>query len=138
MTTELTPAELAGEALGMTKGGRRYEAIVAFPPSVNHYWRMWKGRMVISTEGRKYRDLIATYSYPKYEGPLTGRLTVVVKAYMPDKRRRDIDNLCKVLLDSFTHAKIWNDDSQIDDLRIVRAGVEKPGRVEVFIQEISK
>jgi Holliday junction resolvase RusA-like endonuclease len=34
------------------------EVELPFPPSVNHYWRMWRGRMVISTEGRAYRERI--------------------------------------------------------------------------------
>lgn len=29
----------------------------------------------------------------------------------PDRRRRDADNLCKVLLDSLTAAGLWPDDS---------------------------
>ena len=30
-------------------------------------------------------------------------------------------------------AGVWKDDSQIDDLRIVRRGVESPGRVLVTV-----
>ena len=26
-----------------------------YPPSVNHYWRQFRGRMVISKEGRTFR-----------------------------------------------------------------------------------
>jgi Holliday junction resolvase RusA-like endonuclease len=29
-----------------------------WPPSVNGYWRKWRGRMVISVEGRKYREAV--------------------------------------------------------------------------------
>ncbi|MEY4713325.1 MAG: hypothetical protein RIS88_2775 [Pseudomonadota bacterium] len=39
---------------------------------------------------------------------------------MPDRRRRDLDNTLKATQDAMTHAGIWDDDSQIDDLRIVR------------------
>ena len=67
---------------------------------------------------------------------LTGRLKITIKAYMPDRRRRDIDNLTKALLDALAHARLYEDDEQIDDLRIVRMGVEKPGRVEVELTEL--
>lgn len=40
---------------------------------------------------------------------------------MPDRRRRDLDNMPKALFDGLTHAGVWTDDSQIDDLRIVRS-----------------
>jgi Holliday junction resolvase RusA-like endonuclease len=46
---------------------------------------------------------------------------VVVEVYVPDRRKRDLDNLHKGILDSLTHAGVWGDDSQIDDLRIYRA-----------------
>ena len=63
-------------------------------------------------------------------------MAVFVRAFMPDKRRRDIMNLEKILSDSLTSAGVWLDDSQIDDFRIVRGSVEKGGRVEVVITEI--
>jgi crossover junction endodeoxyribonuclease RusA len=28
---------------------------IPWPPSVNHYWRKWRNRMVISREGRMFR-----------------------------------------------------------------------------------
>jgi crossover junction endodeoxyribonuclease RusA len=105
-----------------------------FPPSINHYWRIAGKRMVISGEGKTYRELVGWM----IRNPviLEGRLSVKVHAYVPDKRVRDIDNLLKVLLDSLTHAGCWQDDSQIDELFIKRAGIEKPGRVVVFITEL--
>ena len=55
---------------------------------------------------------------------------------MPDKRRRDLDNITKALLDALSHANMFEDDEQIDDLHLIRMGVEKPGRVEVTVEEI--
>jgi len=91
--------------------------------------------MLISKDGRDYRKSVV--SLVGESGlMLSGRLCVKVHAYMPDNRRRDLDNIFKVLLDSMTHASIWLDDSQIDDLQIIRKPVEKGGRIVVSIDII--
>jgi crossover junction endodeoxyribonuclease RusA len=109
---------------------------IPFPPSVNRYWRSVNGRVLISAEGREYRRLVMqTLNEPM---PFTCALRVEVHAFMPDKRRRDLDNLMKGSLDSLTHAGVWLDDSQIDDLRVTRKGVEAPGRLEIFIEAINE
>lgn len=102
-----------------------------YPPTVNTYWRTFQNRMLISKEGRAYREaVIAQCSDYK----LDGRLRVEIEATMPDRRRRDIDNLPKAVLDALTHAQVWNDDNQIDDLRIYRTGeVSAPGHLWVRI-----
>ena len=93
-----------------------------FPPTVNTYWRSVGGRVLISEKGREYRqavaELAAEQRWPKYGD---SRLSVSIEAWMPDKRRRDLDNLLKSLLDSLTHAGVWDDDSQIDGIAIWRA-----------------
>ena len=112
---------------------------LGYPPTVNTYWRhIGKGRVVISARGRKYREQVMEDVISESSPMLTGRLKVTIKAYMPDRRRRDIDNLTKALLDALAHARLYDDDEQIDDLRIVRMGVEKPGRVEVELTELVK
>jgi crossover junction endodeoxyribonuclease RusA len=60
-------------------------------------------------------------------------LRVEIEAWPPDKRKRDLDNILKSLLDALTYAGIWEDDSQIDDLRIYRATIG--GMVKVRIYE---
>jgi crossover junction endodeoxyribonuclease RusA len=110
-----------------------------YPPSINHYWRQFRGRSILSRDGRAYRDLavgVATdwRRLNGVTGAIPGRLAVHIAAYPPDGRRRDVDNIPKAVLDALKHAEVYEDDSQIDDLRIVRMAVEKPGRVEVTIQ----
>jgi hypothetical protein len=65
--------------------------------------------------------------------PPTSTLSVRLLAYPPDRRIRDLDNLPKGVLDALTHAGVWGDDSQIDDLRIVRGSVTPGGRMEISI-----
>ena len=64
--------------------------------------------------------------------PMQERLFVKIVAYMPDRRRRDLDNILKALFDALTHAGVWSDDSQIDAISLIRAK-EIQGRLEVTI-----
>ena len=106
-----------------------------YPPSVNHYWRKFRNHMVISAEGRAYRAAVwaavVEQGCPLYA---EGALALKIKAWMPDKRRRDLDNILKALLDAMQDAGLYEDDSQVSRIEIERMGVEPPGRVEVEIE----
>lgn len=126
----------------MNKCDNIMKITLPYPPSVNTYWRaIGRGRVILSKKGREYRQEVA-YEAVRQRGairkrPLEGRVKIDIMAWMPDKRRRDLDNILKATLDSLVHAAgLLLDDEQIDDLRIRRAGVEKPGRLEVKLTEI--
>lgn len=106
-----------------------------WPPSTNTYWRHpsrgpLAGRHLISEQGRAYRAAVIGIA-PRLQ--LAGRLAVHITVTPPDRRRRDIDNLLKGLLDSLTHAGVWLDDEQIDDLRITRTQAGRAGQVIVCV-----
>lgn len=117
--------------------------LLPYPPSVNRYWRSVAGRVLISADGRAYRSAVGhsvmtSRAAGRAPGsPLQGRLCVCVTLFPPDRRRRDLDNTLKSLLDSCTHAGLWEDDSQIDDLRVIRATVAAGGIAQVAIIELS-
>ena len=67
---------------------------------------------------------------------LTGRLEIRIEASPPDKRRRDLDNILKSLLDSITHAGVILDDSQFDAITIMRMPNTQPGNVKITIQQL--
>lgn len=107
-----------------------------YPPTINHYYIRTKRGVVLTAKANDYRaDVIQAVG--KGHTTLLGPISVKVDAYMPDKRKRDLDNVFKALCDAMTHAGVWRDDSQIDDLRIVRRGVESPGRVLVTVGVIA-
>lgn len=109
-----------------------------YPPSLNRYYRTVKGRILISAEGRKYRETVADYVAESRAGAgLLGRLAVEISVFPPDRRRRDLDNVCKATLDSLTHAAVWQDDSQIDYLSIRRGEPCFGGRVQVHVRELA-
>jgi crossover junction endodeoxyribonuclease RusA len=112
-----------------------------WPPSLNTYWRSpnkgpLAGRTLISEKGRAYREAVlwglTTEKLPA-DSLLTARLSVALYAYPPDKRRRDLDNLPKAILDALTHAGVWADDEQIDQLSIQRCEQRKGGHIRVVI-----
>jgi crossover junction endodeoxyribonuclease RusA len=61
---------------------------------------------------------------------------VTLTAFPPDKRRRDLDNLPKVVLDSLTKAGVWKDDSQIQRLTIQWGAFWPGGALDVEIEEL--
>lgn len=98
------------------------ELSLPYPPSVNTYYRhitkgKLAGRTLISEKGREYRETVKAQIGAV--DALRGRLALSIVLYPPDRRRRDIDNVLKALLDSLTHAGVWEDDSQIKSLSIV-------------------
>lgn len=95
-----------------------------WPPSMNRYWRSVSGRVLISAEGRKYRDAVAVAALG---GHRFGRspIAVQIDAWLPDLRRRDVDNLLKAPLDALTRCGVWNDDEQVQELGIRKAGVDR-------------
>jgi len=107
-----------------------------WPPSVNSYWRTFNGRMIISAKGREYREaVIAQIAAQNKACAYTGPLQVVIEAWRPDKRRRDLDNLLKAALDGLAHAGVYEDDSQIVDLRIYWAP-DIGGMLKVKVSEV--
>ena len=107
-----------------------------YPPSINHYWRNFRGRMVISREGRAYREDVGARLATAGQGgkpPHDGGIALAMDAFPPDRRRRDLDNIQKPLLDALEHAGMYEDDSQIDVLLTQRRDVTPGGQVIVRI-----
>ena len=98
-----------------------------YPPSTNHYWRQFRGRAIISREGRLYRQRVHDILLAKIDRPADGPLTCTIALRPPDRRRRDLDNTLKPMLDALQHASVYEDDSQIKDLRVFWSGGPLPG-----------
>jgi len=121
--------------------------ILPWPPTVNHYWKhaayktkqgAAKAVTYVGEQGEAYRNavrvLVLGERVPR--GVLSGKLAVKAFAYPPDHRKRDLDNAWKAVLDSVKYAGVIEDDSEIDDLHIIRGGVFKGGRITLRIEEI--
>ena len=104
-----------------------------YPPSINHYYRRVGPRTLISREGRAYRGHVASALAGLGLEPFDGPLEVQLDVYPPDKRRRDVDNVQKALLDSLQQAGVYRDDSQIKRLVTEMLDVVPGGKVAVTI-----
>lgn len=67
---------------------------------------------------------------------MQGRIGLALIAYPPDRRRRDLDNLLKGILDGLQYAGLYEDDCQVDDLRISRGKIVQDGLIDVIAQEL--
>lgn len=99
------------------------ELTLPYPPTVNHYFGYARGRVYLKAKGKEYRQAVVDQIELQLDElkTITEPCKVRIEAWMPDRRTRDLDNICKALLDALTKAGVWEDDSLIDDLRIYRA-----------------
>lgn len=102
-----------------------YEFELPFPPSINGYWRTFRNRQIISKRGREYRSLAISEldRIGLLNESVSGDLTVRMVLNPPTRRKYDIDNFTKAVFDALTHAKFWNDDSQVVSLSIKKGSV---------------
>jgi len=112
------------------------EIFLPFPPTVNNYYTKTQRGVFISQKGKKYRAEIED-AVQQQCGPLqlAGQLFLEVILFVPDKRRRDVDNYIKALLDALTHAGLWMDDSQIDQLHLYRGAKVHNGLVWIRVND---
>lgn len=64
-----------------------------------------------------------------------GHLAVSIALFWPDKRRRDVDNGVKAILDGL-NGRAWRDDAQIVQLLVTKRYDKENPRAEVVIEEV--
>jgi crossover junction endodeoxyribonuclease RusA len=106
-----------------------------YPPSVNSYWGFSGSRRYLTKKAVEFKKIVyTTVSTGKPYGK--ARLSIHIKLSPPDKRVRDIDNCLKSLLDALCQAGMFDDDSQIDRIYLVRDQVIKFGKCVVILKRI--
>ena len=127
--------------------------VIPFPPhSGNHQHGARGAQRFMSPEMRTWRNAVQRKideERKAYGGEYrleNGRYRVVMIVAVPDARRRDLDNVAKVVLDAVSDQKgkyalpilgAIDDDCRVDELNIHRVAVMKgSGHVAVEIERI--
>ena len=129
------------------------ELTLPYPPSVNHYKRI--GRLTRTKTGKLYQPRVNTdatkvFYYTsmlkirsamvqnrmKTAIPATISLEVCIDLYPPDKRRHDIDNRCKLILDCLQYGGLIENDYQISRLVVQRMSIIEHGQIIVRISPL--
>jgi len=120
------------------------ELELPFPPSSNTYYRSVRMgqscRVLLSKRGRLYKeevkDILST-KHKQFGFPIEGRLSVDIRLHPPNRRKLDLDNRIKPLLDAMAvpFGCAYDDDEAIDRLLITRHDIIKGGLAIVTIKQ---
>jgi crossover junction endodeoxyribonuclease RusA len=108
---------------------------IPWSPSVNHYWRVGHGRIYLSPEGVRYKLIVAGIVREARVKSFTGPVSLLIDAYPPDRRIRDLDNVMKALLDALGGAGLYRDDSQIKHINAWMLEPIEGGKLIVTVSE---
>jgi|TARA_R110000824_G_C15132322_1_gene669142 crossover junction endodeoxyribonuclease RusA len=107
-----------------------------YPPSVNTYWRANGKRRFISKAGILFtQEVILIVKQSKAKSFEERRLAISVVIHPRSKRKFDLDNTLKAILDALMKAGMYNDDSQIDYIEIARGEAVKNGKAVINLNE---
>lgn len=115
-----------------------FELYTSYPPSVNNYYVKTQRGVFISQKGRKFRDQLIQDAFEQLGGMITvsDRVRLEIVAWVPDNRKRDLDNILKPIQDAMLHAKLLVDDSQIDQTFVYRGVKVAPaGNLYIRVSE---
>lgn len=90
-----------------------------------------------SAQKAAYRDSVARIIKDSMlDIGLSTPVKIRIECHMPDRRRRDLDNLQKAAFDALTKSGFWLDDQQIDYYSVKRMPIVKGGRLELTVTEM--
>lgn len=114
---------------------------IPYPVSVNTMYRNVRGKGRVKT--KKYIDWVKEAErrlwgmHWKERIHIYGKVQIHIKVKRPDKRKRDIDNLAKGILDFLTFQNIIDDDSNVEKL-IIEWVYDGPAGATVTIEDYNK
>ena len=104
------------------------------PPSMNTYWRNFRGRTILSQGGRDYKLAVQEYvTVNKIPNFGSARLQAMITIFPRDRRKQDLDNRLKSLLDSLENAGVYESDSQFDKIEIARGSIKTGGGCTIVV-----
>jgi crossover junction endodeoxyribonuclease RusA len=83
---------------------------LSYPPSVNANYRAVAGRTILSKKYREWKRTAGLEIMAQRAKPVHGPVAIDIALKAPDKRRRDIDNPLKALIDALKENLIIDAD----------------------------
>jgi crossover junction endodeoxyribonuclease RusA len=109
------------------------------PLSTQHLYKIARfgsrAGIMMTAEGKAAKEEYGWEAKRQWQAkPLAGEIVLSVTFYFKTKRRRDLDNQNKILFDALSGI-VYDDDSQIAELRLRREYDRARPRIEVQVQE---
>lgn len=107
-----------------------------WPPTINSYWIRSRHGIYLSERGKQFREVSVEIIKGLGMVQSLDRLAIYIGLSPPCRRKRDVDNHLKAILDAIEHAGIIGDDEQFDDLRVRRLARVAGGHADVTISPL--
>lgn len=113
--------------------------VLPWAPSVNQIWRSnGKGKWYMTKVAKDYKRIVwalvcqerAQHSFPKDQD-----IEVVMLAFPPDNRKRDLDNIAKLTFDALQDAKVFENDCQIKRIFMEMREKQEMGKILITIRK---
>ena len=116
----------------------RAQFFLPLPVSLNRMYRATRKQkgVYMSEKGKAWHDEAAAEINLQRVPHMVPPYRVEYAAGRPDKRRRDIGNIEKILSDRLQKSDVIEDDKDIHDMRLRWDDDVPPGRVRVTIESI--
>ena len=100
--------------------------------SINKYYRSWKGKVLISKDGREFKKRIMLLLGNCEK--VYGKIELFITLYFKDNRKRDVDNYAKVLIDCLKN-NLFEDDDMIYKLHMEKKIGQEEEKICIEIKE---
>lgn len=106
------------------------------PVSANAYYRVApRGNIYITEKGKKQKEFIHNFLFERNCQKIEGPVKLTIQCFFKDKRKHDIDNVLKPLIDCLKDV-CFGDDDLIEELHIAKFKGSEENFVMICIEPI--